>query len=488
MRPFALLATLTLFAAAAPAAHSLQQSQPRPPLSRCTNASQGLPITYCATIEVPENRSAPNRRKLGIHVLVVPPDSGAELADPIVAVPGGPGGGVIGAVGGWAGTLTAARGHRALVLIDPRGAGESGALGCDFTDGPGHPGSYVHDFAPPAKTRECAARLSNVADLTQYTTETIAQDLAEVLTALGYQRVNLIGVSGGTRQSLVFANRFPARVRTLTLAGMVPPAFRLPLNYAKDFDRALDLLFGDCARDSACHAAYPDLQSDLASVLATLDRSPAVVPLPIPGRTGDSARVTRGIFTDRIRAMLYSQQPAATVPYIVHRAAAGDFLPFVSPMVPGLGGSTRGDGIAMGHYFSVTCSEDLDRIRNADRGPAAEGTALRDYRVRQQLDACRVWPHTTLPASHFAYRTLDIPALLISGDADPVTPPRWADSVKQYLPLAKHAVFPTGGHAPLGSGCAAALVTQFILAGDARGLDLGCAARLTRPPFRLPQN
>lgn len=440
----------------------------------------------CATIQVRENRALAGGRMIGIRVVVIPPDSGAELPDPIVPVPGGPGGGTIDAGNGWARGLQAARGHRALVLVDPRGAAHSGALECDFSDGPEHPGSSVQDFAPPAKVRECAATLSRRADLTQYHTEAIADDLAEVLTALGYDRVNLYGVSGGTRQAFVFASRYPARVRTLTLAGVVPPGFRLPLHYARDFDRSLSLLAADCARDSACHAAYPDTRGELAAVLAKLERAPALVPVQVPGRTVDTARVTRGIFAERIRSMLYSRNQAAMVPYVVHRAATGDFLPFVEPLVPGLGAPPGGDGIAMGHYLSVTCSEDVDRILESERTAAARGTQLGDYRVQQQVDACKLWPHARLPEAHFAFRTLDIPALLISGDADPVTPPRWADSLTRYLPRARHLVFPTGWHVPFGTPCAAGLATRFILAGDARGLDFSCAATLTRSPFRLP--
>ena len=467
------------FAGAQQPAHGVLQSCRVPGLDELA--------TRCATIQVRENRSTDGGRKLDLRVVVIPPDSGGpELPDPIVPVPGGPGGGTIDAANGWARVLKGARGHRALVLIDPRGAGQSGELECDFSDGPSHPASYVRDFAPPAKVRECAAALSSRADLTQYHTEAVADDLAEVLTALGYQRVNLYGVSGGTRQSFVFASRYPARVRTLTLGGVVSPGFRLPLPYARDFERSRDLLFGDCAKDPACHAAYPDPRGDFAKVIARLTRAPAVVPLQVPGLQPDTARVTRGIFAERIRSMLYSSNLAATVPYVVSRAASGDFLPFVEPLVPGLGGRAGGDGIATGHYLSVTCSEDLDRIAPGDRAAAAEGTALGDYRVQQQADACKIWPHAKLPESHFEFRTLDIPALLISGDADPVTPPRWAEAIKQYLPLARHVVFPTGGHVPFGIPCAAGLATRFILAGDARGLDSSCAKELTRPPFKLP--
>lgn len=477
--------TIALFLVTASLASA---QQPAPGLLQpCQVPALPTLVTRCATIPVRENRSAANGRLLGIRVVVVPPDSGTELPDPIVPVPGGPGGGTISSGNGWAGGLRAARGHRALVLIDPRGTGETGELECDFSDGPAHPGSYVRDFAPPDKVRECAAALSRVADLTQYTTETVAEDMAEVLTALGYRQVNLYGVSGGTRQAFVFASRYPARVRTLTLGGVVPPGFRLPLPYARDFERSLDLLFGDCARDKSCHAAYPDPRGDFTKVLARLDRMLVLVPLHPPGFPADTAVVTRGRFAERIRSMLYSPNLAATVPYVVHRAAAGDFMPFVEPLVPGLGGQTGGDGIATGHYLSVTCSEDLDRITATDRAAAAaQGASLGDYRVQQQIDACKLWPHAKLPDAHFEFRTLQIPALLISGDADPVTPPRWADSLKRYLPAARHVVFPTGWHVPFGTPCATGLATRLILAGNAAGLDFSCAATLTRPPFKLP--
>ena len=440
----------------------------------------------CATIQVPENRATPKARTLSLRVVVIAPDSGTELPDPIVVVPGGPGGGVIDGANVWAAILQSARGHRALILLDPRGAALSGALDCDFGNGPSHPASYVTDFAPSDKVKHCAAVLSQRADLTQYHTDAIADDLAEVLTALGYTSANLVGVSGGTRQAFVFASRYPGRVRTLTLGGVVPPDYRLPLHYAQDLDRSLELLFGDCARDPACHAAYPDPRGELVGLLQRLERAPARVPLVVPRVGRDTARVTRGIFAERIRRMLYSRFEAAQVLYVIHQAASGDFLPFVAPLVPGLGGSSGGDGVAMGHYLSVTCSEDVDRITAAERTAATRGTLLGDYRVQQQVAACALWPHAHLPETHFQFKPLALPALLISGDADPVTPPRWAQAMQQYLPAARQVVFPTGWHVPIGTPCGSTLVSQFILAGSAQQLDIACAATLRRPPFRLP--
>lgn len=479
---------MSISLALASAALTAALVQGRGPLAPCSVAGLDTTLrTLCATIPVQENRAIPASRVLGIRVVVIPPDSGAEEHEPIVPVPGGPGLGTIASGNGWARILKAARGRRALVLHDPRGTGLSGELECDFSEGPSRPGSYVRDFAPPARTRACADSLARIADLTQMHTETIARDLAEALTSLGYARANLYGVSGGTRQAMVFAKMFPERVRTLILGGVVAPGFRLPLPYARDFDRSLNLLWSDCAADAVCAAAYPDPRGDLVTVLRRLEQAPALVPVPAPGGRTDTALVTRGIFADRIRTMLYAQTLAAEVPYVVQRAAAGDFMPFVHPLVPGLGGRTGSDGIATAHYLSVTCAEDVDRIRESDREPAARGTFLGDYRVQQQVDACRLWPHARLPDAHFEYPRLEVPTLLISGDADPVTPPSWAEAVKRYLPSARHVVFPTGGHVPFGTPCAAALASRFIVDGNAERLDLSCAATLRRPPFRVPQ-
>jgi pimeloyl-ACP methyl ester carboxylesterase len=478
---------MSIALALASAALTAALFQGRGPLEPCRVPGLDTTLTtLCATIQVQENRAVPGSRILGIRVVVIAPDSGAEEHEPIVPVPGGPGLGTIAAGNGWARILKAARGHRALVLHDPRGTGLSGELECDFSEGPSRPGSYVREFAPPARARACADSLSRTTDLTQMHTETIAWDLAEALTSLGYRRANLYGVSGGTRQAMVFAKLFPERVRTLILAGVVAPGFRLPLPYARDFNRSLELLWADCAAEAACAAAYPDPRGDLVQVLDRLERAPALVPVPAPGGRTDTARVTRGIFADRVRTMLYAQTLAAEVPYVVHRAAAGDFMPFVYPLVPGLGGRAGSDGISTAHYLSVTCAEDVDRIRDADREPAARGTFLGDYRVQQQVDVCKLWPHTTLPDAHFAFPRLEIPALLISGDADPVTPPRWAESAKRYLPSARHVVFPTGWHVPFGTPCAAALASQFIVEGNAKRLDPSCAATLRRPRFRVP--
>jgi pimeloyl-ACP methyl ester carboxylesterase len=198
----------------------------------------------------------------------------------------------------------------------------------------------------------------------------------------------------------------------------------------------------------------------------------------------DSAALSRGIVAEHVRTMLYSPARASSLPFILHSAANGDFFPLIETMLPEWRPPPP-DGIAMGHYLSVTCSEDLPRIDSAEVAAATTGSFLGAYRVHQQMEACKMWPHARLTRDHFIPTLSAVPALLISGEADPVTPPRWAESALQWLPNGRHVVFPTGGHVPFNTPCATALAAEFFATANAKNLDLSCAAKLTRPSFKL---
>jgi pimeloyl-ACP methyl ester carboxylesterase len=79
-----------------------------------------------------------------------------------------------------------------------------------------------------------------------------------------------------------------------------------------------------------------------------------------------------------------------------------------------------------------------------------------------------------------------VPVLFISGAADPVTPPRWADSAAVHLPNSVHAIIANAGHGPLFNECAAGMIQRFLATLDPRHVDVSCAADGTRPPFYVP--
>jgi pimeloyl-ACP methyl ester carboxylesterase len=97
----------------------------------------------------------------------------------------------------------------------------------------------------------CLASLRGQADLRFYTSAMAAQDVAQVLTALGYDQVNLFGGSYGASAARVFRQMFPARVRTMTLIGGTLLGIPLFERFPQASQQALDQVFARCASDPA---------------------------------------------------------------------------------------------------------------------------------------------------------------------------------------------------------------------------------------------
>jgi pimeloyl-ACP methyl ester carboxylesterase len=130
--------------------------------------------------------------------------------------------------------------------------------------------------------RECREYWESGADLTQYVTDAAVDDIDEVRAALGYERLDVIGVSYGSRAATVYMRRHPARVRTALLLGPAPTGIRMPFSFAADAQAALDGWLVECANDPACYEAFPDLRTELWDVVERLEAEPAHVTLDDP--------------------------------------------------------------------------------------------------------------------------------------------------------------------------------------------------------------
>ncbi len=76
----------------------------------------------------------------------------------------------------------------------------------------------------------------------------------------------------------------------------------------------------------------------------------------------------------------------------------------------------------------------------------------------------------------------DLPALLLSGERDPVTPPHYAEKLLKGLRYGRHIVAPGQGHGIIRVGCVSKLLGQFIDRADATSLDTTCVQRLVNVP------
>jgi pimeloyl-ACP methyl ester carboxylesterase len=459
------------------------QTPPRLALQPCKVSGVEEEL-LCGRLPVYENRRTMRGRQILLNVVVLPALEAKAKAEPLFHIEGGPGNSATAEARDYATVLKLYRRDRDVVLVDQRGTGGSNPLRCP--DEGFDPQAFMDDMYPPAFVRGCRRALEQRADLTQYTTSDAMDDLDDVRAALGYDRINLIGISYGTRAAMEYVRRHPSHVRAVVLMGAAPVFNKMPLYHARAAQRAMELLFDDCAADAACRRAFPNLRAEFKQLIEKLERQPARVLFKPKGATEEREFVVRrGFFADHVRSRMYLPPGAAQVPYLIHRAALGDFRPFLSFALP-----TRGpdsEGFSGGMYLSVTCSEDVPRIRPSEIEPFTKGTFLGDYRVFQQRRACKLWPKGDVPESFYEPVAADAPVLIIAGRLDPVTPPEWADQIARTLPNGKVVRVAADAHLPVGINfdCMDELIVRFINQASAKGLDFdACAAQIKFPPFQ----
>ncbi|HEU5183495.1 MAG TPA: alpha/beta fold hydrolase [Gemmatimonadaceae bacterium] len=430
----------------------------------------------CATVDVPENRAAASGRTISLRVVILP--SRAPVGAPrraLFYLVGGPGLPATTLADLVAAAHAPTRSTHDIVLVDQRGTGASNPLDCPLYGDSGDVAAYLGDQFPAARVRECAQRLAQRADLSQYTTVNAAEDLEAVRARLGLEKIDLDASAYGTRVAIEYMRRHPDRVRSVVLQGVVPPDVALPLTAARDAQRALDRVFADCTADPFCRTSFPGVPRELTTLLARLDRGPVSVRVQRP-RAADSITVslTRGVVADRLRIMLYSTRLSRRIPLVIHRAHEGDWTPFVT--IAYELSRVVFDQLNVGAHLSGTCADDLRGDINA------RGSFLGDYRARMYRQACAAWPRPSPPPRESAARPVTAPVLLITGALDPVTPPTFAEAVARTMPNATVLVVPGMAHAGT-DRCVEGVVTRFVGRGSMEGVDTGCVERIAIGPF-----
>jgi pimeloyl-ACP methyl ester carboxylesterase len=440
---------------------------------------EGPSGAYCGTLAVFEDRMAAASRRIDLAVVVLPALSDEQRPDPLLFLAGGPGQGAARMAAPVGAAFARVRRHRDIVLVDQRGTGRSHPLECPSAIETLE-ALFTADEDPSARVRACLEHLD--ADVRHYTTVPAMDDLDAVRAWLGYERVNLYGGSYGTRAALVYLRRHERHVRSVVLDGAAPTAMRLPLFAARDADRALARLLGDCDADAACAAAYPGMTHRIRALLARLERRPPEVRLAHP-RTGavETVRVTARAVAGVIFGALYSPATASVLPLLIDAAERGDFQGLTALAVA----ADTSENMSVGMQLSVLCSEDAPRISLEDVARETTGRTFGTWLVADQLNACDAWPRAVVDPSYYDPVTSGVPTLILSGDVDPVTPPSWGEEVARHLPRSRHLVAPATGHGVAATGCGARLIADFLEAGIADGLDAGCLSMLRRPPFFL---
>ena len=436
----------------------------------------------CGKVDVLEDRSKPEGRKLSIAVTLLPANTLNPQPDPLFMLAGGPGQSSD-AIAPLAEQLSGVRRTRDIVLIDPRGSGRSAPLSCAALK-PRDPFDELLDADTIAQAaHHCIAELlaRGDVDVAQYSTSAYVADIDEVRGALGYERVNLWGGSYGTRAAQEYVRRYPARVRSVVLDGVAPPEMKLSLDVWASRDAAIARVIAHCAEDPQCRQAYPDLNATLARIRAKLE-SPRRFAVNDP-RTGAPHNVPLSFdaIVGALHGLVYAPELASLIPPLLASAEAGDFSPLAAAAMMLTADFNRTMNLAL--HYAVTCAEDASRTAPSDVQkiiPNLRAPVL----AERNLEACLGWPRASVPADFFSPLTSDKPVLILSGGLDPVTPPANGEKVAQTLPNSRHVVAAGYGHIVSPHACAPRLIAKFIDEAGFATLPQSCLDYLatSKPP------
>jgi pimeloyl-ACP methyl ester carboxylesterase len=436
----------------------------------------------CGSLRVPIDGEHPKDGSIDLKVAVVPALNRRSTAAPLFLLAGGPGQSAMQVYVSVNTAFARINRNHAIVLLVQRGTGNSNAQSCVYPEEWQQP---AEDPLPALRkaTMDCLAKLGP--QVRFYTTSVAVRDLDEMRAALGFEQIDLYGGSYGTRVAELYMRRYPARVHAVILDGVTYPAQAIGVETSQDGERALKLVVARCLQAPDCAATYPELQQDLDSlrrqfgpqkVMVTIDDPDSGLPLQI--------EFNRRILSAALRLLSYSSMQASLLPVLIHEAAHGKLRPIAAQSVMNV--RQIADQLANGMQYSVICSEDepLFAAANMDRAAIAktyQGSDLTDA----VHEICKLWPRGPVDTDLHAPLLSDIPTLLLSGEADPVTPPADAERAAVGLTRHRHLELKGEGHGQLATGCMPIILADFLDSAAPERLDASCLARHMPEPFFL---
>lgn len=405
------------------------------PLKRSTIKIEGQPVAVeRGMLRVPENRSKAEARAIEIPIVRYRSRSDRP-ADPIFWLDGGPGMSNL----SFKPPLKLLDNHD-VVLVGYRGADGSSILKCpEIARALKGVGGDVLNAASRANLQRAVARAAqnlsaSGVDLEGYTIPEVVGDLETAREALGYDRVNLLSGSYGTRVAQIYAYLHPDQITRSIMIGVNPPGHFV---WTPD---AVDAKLADFAavwsRDQKCVARTPDLLASLRRALHNLPRRWLLLPI-------DPGYVKIMTFV-----MLYQRPTAALAIDALLAAERGDASGVW--LMSFMGRLMLGRMMVWGDLFAKGGTADFepgrDYVAELDRPDAILGAPLSLLIWGAVSEA---WPLKLLSADLRRVQPANVPTLLISGELDVATP---AEPVERELLPAlshgQHIVLPATGHVP----------------------------------------
>jgi len=432
-------------------------------------------------LERPENPADPTSTMLELFVAVVPALNLEPAADPLVPIAGGPGQASTEFYAGTASAFEAVRRSRDIVLIDQRGTGQSAPMRCD-SDEDIIEGHFSREDTI-AQTETCLNSLPY--DPRFFTTSVAVEDLEALRIALGYEQFNLYGISYGTRVAQHFLRRYPESTRTVVLDGVVAPQIALGPAIATGAQNTLDSIFDRCAENQQCNDRFPDIRNDFAQLKTGLAEEPAIVMMANPVTGGQEEILFSDVeMAGALRLLSYHPSSVALMPLLIDEAVNGNYAPLAAQFM--MVAESLADSMNIGMHNAVVCTEDAPYFASESiTRDALDATYIGPVQLDALEAICSVWPKGVMDDEFKVAVASDIPVLLLSGEADPITPPAYAELAAVDLGNALLLTGKNQGHGQAPRGCVSKIIGDFVETASIEDLETTCMERLHAMPFFL---
>ena len=451
----------------------------------------------CVTVEVPEDRDDPTEGTIELAVAVLSSTADDPAPTPTIYLEGGPGGHALATLpfvyeDRYAPLLE----QSDVIVFDQRGVGESApALECPEADDAfdqlaEQPDLGIDDQKQVVLDgyRACRDRLAEAGvAFDSYNSVASAADIDDIRAALGYEQLDLFGISYGTRLALTTMREHPEIVRSAVLDSTLPPEVDATAETQLSLVGSYERFIAACDADSACTERFPDLDQRVRDLAAALDDEPVRAEATdlLTGDTKD-VLVDGDVLVGTIIGALYDPTAFGDLPELVADLEDGNtdaidtFLSIEA---------TNEAFFSVGMFLTVACHEEV-AFATPDSVAASSPTDpfWNDYLAVSEnvgtfaFEVCDLWNAGSAPAVEDEPVTGDIPTLFLAGDFDPVTPPQWAESAAELLDDAQVVRFPALAHGVTSEPCGMGLAAAFI-ADPSAPLDISCATETIAPAF-----
>jgi pimeloyl-ACP methyl ester carboxylesterase len=423
----------------------------------------------CMNLTVPEDRSQPDGPLIRLHVARLKSTSPDPAPDPVIHLYGGPGGSLLDNVSFY---LNAGGDEilksRDYILFNQRGT----RYAEPFLDCPGSFELYWEGSQKGLSKSERQAEeidfllachqdlIDQGINLAAYNSSENAADVNDLRALLGYEQVNLYGVSYGARLALTVMRDFPEIVRGAIIDSGYPMEIFISTEFALSAARAFDLIFDSCEADPVCQRTYPDLETTFYRVIDKLNDQPVSVTISqgeVFIKGDDIQNLTFGsLYT------FYGSDGVSWIPWMITTADEGKLDELTSAFEI----MFTEDNLSEGMYYSIICREEVppNSYETAQELATNLPSQVQDHYVSPVLfKVCDTWASGQADSTEKETLVSNLPALILTGQYDPITPPPYNKQIADSLTNSFFYEIPGIGHGAMrGDECALEIALQFL--------------------------